>query len=111
MWVAAAADGPSAWLHPVAGGERRVLPGDLEAPLPIRWSADGKALFVVEHSDPARIVRVDVTTGQHATVKDLAPADPLARTFPFATITPDGSTYVYAYIRQLSELYLVEGLR
>jgi Tol biopolymer transport system component len=111
MWVAAAADGPSVWLHPVAGGERRVLPGDLEAPLPIRWSADGKALFVVEHSDPARIVRVDVTTGQHTTVKDLAPADPLARTFPFATITPDGSTYVYAYIRQLSELYLVEGLR
>jgi Tol biopolymer transport system component len=111
MWVAARAEGPSVWLYPIAGGERRKLPCDLQSPLPIRWSADGKALFIAERSELARIVRVDVATGQLTVVKDLTPADPLARPFPYVTITPDGSTYAYAYSRHLSELYLVEGLR
>jgi len=82
-----------------------------KAPFPICWSSDGKALFVVERGDPARIVRVDVATGKLVLIKELVPADFLAKAYPFVAVTPDGSTYAYAYLRQLSELYLVEGLR
>lgn len=110
QWVAGGGVGQNVWLCPIAGGERRELPSEQMA-VPIRWSADGKAVLIGERGEPTRIVRVDVATGQRVVVKELVPADPLARVFPFIVITPDEKSYAYACTRRLSELYLVEGLR
>jgi hypothetical protein len=42
----------------------------------------------------------------------LSPADPVGfRHCGLAKITPDGRSYAYRYWRQLSTLYLIEGLR
>jgi Tol biopolymer transport system component len=116
-WVAATGGGsgpgrgPNVWLYPIGGGERRKLPGATQVAIPIRWSADGAAVLVAEPGRPTRIVRVDVATGQRVVIKELAPADPLARASYMVVMTPDEKTYAYAYRRRLSELYLVEGLR
>ena len=55
---------------------------------------------------------MDVRTGQRTPWKKLAPAD-LAGVHDLFRVdmTPDGSYYVYSYQRDLSDLYLVEGLR
>jgi Tol biopolymer transport system component len=107
----APASGFTVWLHPIDKGECRVLAGVVPPAVPLRWSADGTAVLVAEAGPPVRIVRVEVTTGQRSVIKELVPADPLARAGSWAAVTPDGASYVYAYSRRLSELYLVEGLR
>jgi hypothetical protein len=61
---------------------------------------------------PAVVYRVDVTTGQRSLWNKLRPADPAGVEFigPIL-LTPDAKTYVYGYRRQLTDLYLVQGLK
>jgi Tol biopolymer transport system component len=117
-WVAAtgegeadAGGGPAMWLYPIAGGKRRPLPGPTSSAIPIRWSADGKAVLAVEVGRTATIVRVDVATGRRAVVRKLTPADPLASVGYYFAVSQDETTYAYMSERELSELYIVEGLR
>jgi len=61
---------------------------------------------------PAVVVKIDVTSGLRSEWKRLRPADPAGVEFigPIL-LTPDAKTYVYGYRRQLTDLYLVTGLR
>jgi hypothetical protein len=117
QWAAAVglapapASGFTVWLHPIDKGERRMLAGVVPPAVPLRWSADGAAVLVAEAGPPVRIVRVEVVSGQRSVIKELVPTDALARAGSWAAVTPDGASYVYAYLRRLSELYLVDGLR
>ena len=44
--------------------------------------------------------------------KEIAPADPAGVTGIYAAqIANDDRTYFYSYIRRLSDLYLIEGLK
>ena len=80
---------------------------------PLRWSADGKALFVAERRGAAlRVHRVDVSTGRMTLWREFAASDPAGVLgSPKVLLTPDGNSYVYAYWRDLSDLYLIDGLR
>jgi hypothetical protein len=63
---------------------------------------------------PFRVFRVDVATGRREPWLDTSPSDPAGVDTSFWTgtaLTPDGRFYVYAYVRTLSDLFLVEGLR
>ncbi len=92
-------------VRPLAGAE----PGDL----PIVSSADGRWLYVQTGSDlPAEIARIDVHSGDREVVRTLRPPDPSGVTSILRTVmTPDGGSYAYTYIRAVSALFLVEGLR
>ena len=59
-----------------------------------------------------RVDRLDVATGRREPWKELAPAD-LAGVAGVTNIvlTPDARSYAYTYVRRLSNLYLVEGLK
>ena len=86
-----------------------VEPGDLV----VGWTADDRALFVQAQGGPgARIDRLDLATGRRELWKEILPSDPtgVIRTSS-VIISPDGSFYVYAYSRVLSNLFLVEGLK
>jgi Tol biopolymer transport system component len=111
--VAAIGPDQKAMLIPVDGGETRTIEGVAEGEYPVRFSADGRSIFVWKREDvPARISRVDVVTGRRHVWKELMPADPagIVRTVN-ALVTPDGKGYAYCYDRLLSDLFLVEGLR
>ncbi len=60
----------------------------------------------------AHIERLDLATGKRTFVRDIAPAD---RTgvggISTLQLTPDGRAYCYSFMRGLSRLYVVEGLR
>ncbi len=55
---------------------------------------------------------MDVATGQQQLVKELVPADlaGLVHILPIL-LTADAKSYVYGYLRHLSELYVVDSLK
>jgi Tol biopolymer transport system component len=110
-----AARGPDQRIHlyPLEGGEVREIAGLAPEEEPIRWSADGRLLYVYRPGElPARIARLEVATGRKEPWKELIPSDPAGVvSIRPPLITPDGSVCVYSYSRFLSELFLVEGLR
>lgn len=112
-FVAAVGPDQKGYLYPLDGGEPRPIPGFHAGELPISWSSEGRFIYVYGTSEmPAVVVRIDVTSGQRSEWKQLRPADPAGVEFigPIL-LTPDAKTYVYGYRRQLTDLYLVTGLR
>ena len=100
-------------IYPINGGDPRPVPGVLKGEIPTAWSADGRSLYVYLYGGlPARVVQIDIATGQRKPLKELYPADAAGiDTISGILMTPDAKSYVYAYVRTLSDLYLVEGLK
>jgi eukaryotic-like serine/threonine-protein kinase len=116
-WIAAKRFEPGARfeLYPVGGGEPRPIPGLKKRETPLRWSGDGRSLFVRVPDPnplPARIVKLDLATGGREPWLELAPPD-RAGVGGIADIqlSADGRGYTYTYFRGLGALYVVEGLR
>jgi serine/threonine protein kinase len=102
-----------AYFYPVSGGEPKAVPGVELGEQPIQWSEDAKALYFYKPGDlPAKVYRLDLSTGHKALWKELMPSDSagVSRIGPIL-ITPDGKSCLYGYHRILSDLYLVEGLK
>ena len=102
-----------AYFYPVAGGEPKAVPGIEVGEQPIQWSDDAKAIYFYKPGDlPAKVYRLDLSTGHKTLWKELMPSDSagVSRIGPIL-ITPDGKSCLYGYHRILSDLYLVEGLR
>jgi len=102
-----------AYFYPVAGGEARAVPGIEPGEQPIQWSDDAKAIYFYRPGDlPAKVYRLDLSTGHKTLWKELMPSDSagVSRIGPIL-LTPDGKSCSYGYHRILSDLYLVEGLK
>jgi len=100
-------------LFPVDGAAPTPIPGtDLED-VATQWSADGKSVYVCRAMGPAvRVTLVNVASGESKPWKVIEPSDPagvhaVARVFP----TPDGRGYAYSFVRILSTLLEVKGLK
>jgi hypothetical protein len=110
--------GPTVFLYPVLGGPPRAVPGVEPADHLIRWDAQGKNVFLARAEGPASlsIYRLDPASGRRELWKKLGPADPtgVANNSGISdnvVLTPDGNVYSYSYKRDLSDLYVVEGLK
>jgi eukaryotic-like serine/threonine-protein kinase len=105
---------PSWCLYPVTGGEPRPIAGIEPGESPVRWSADGRFLYVrgSRFQLPLTLSRVELATGRRETIRELGPVDRAGVTsIADVFVTPDGKTCVYHYLRTLADLYLVEVLR
>ena len=111
--VAAVLSDRKGYLFPVDGGDPRPIPGFPDGFTAVGWTADGQSIFVYNPSElPAKVERLNLTTGQRQPWKMLDPADAAGITdIGPIFITPDGKSYVYEYGRTLSDLYLVEGIK
>jgi len=111
----AASVGPDhrVYLYPIAGGEPVLVAGTQPDEAPTGFSADGRSLYVFRFGEiPAKVFQLELATGKRTLWKELVPADAAGiDTVRGITITPDAKAYVYGYIRTLSDLYLVEGLK
>ena len=78
----------------------------------VRWTTDGRGLYVRTLTVPTRVDIVDIATGRRTFWKELGPADRtgVAGIAPLH-VTGDGRYYVYSYNRYTDDLYLVEGLK
>ncbi len=98
---------------PVEGGSpARELKGWQEKDRPIQVTADGSAIFIVNYNGmSAAVYRVRVDNGSRQLIKTLEMHDP-AGGFGITRVvtTPDGQYFAYNTLRQLSEVYLLQGL-
>jgi Tol biopolymer transport system component len=101
------------YFYPVEGGEPTPIPGTGPGDIPFAWSPDGRELLVRRRGEiPARIMVLDLRSGEKKPWKELIPPDPAGVTSVSPIIvTPDRRYYVYSYVRNLADLYVVEGLR
>jgi Tol biopolymer transport system component len=110
-WLAARVNGRLVQV-PVEGGEPRPVNGADPQDEPLLWRADGRVLFVRQGRLPVRVFALDVTSGQRTLLHELAPPDTVGVDAVWDTrLTPDGKSYAYVFIRSLSRLYQVTGLR
>jgi len=111
-FVAALAANGKGYLYPVDGGTPRVIPGFEPTDRPVKFSADGHALYVtVAGKLAAEVDRIDLGRGQRTQVKTYVPSD-LAGVASIGPVlmTPDAKTFIIGYPRFLSDLYLVQNL-
>jgi Tol biopolymer transport system component len=100
-------------LYPTEPGEPRPVPGVAAEDVPLRWTADGRSLYVSRLSaPPGKIELLDVATGRRTPWREFRPPDPagILQVGPIV-VAPDGSSFVYSYRRLLDELYVANGLR
>jgi dipeptidyl aminopeptidase/acylaminoacyl peptidase len=101
------------YLYPIAGGEPTPIAGVTPEDTPTAWSADGRFLYVYRRRElPAKVYRLEIPSGRKELWRELIPADAAGvSSISPPLVTPDGQSYAYNYIRTLSDLYLVEGLK
>ncbi len=100
-------------LYPIAGGELRLIPGWLPEDIWVAWAADGRSAYVY-HDDKtsAPLYRLELATGKRELITTLAPSDVAGvTTILNVRMTADGKTYGYSFARELSDLFLVDGVR
>jgi len=91
----------------------RPIIGFGEKDVPLRWTADGRSLYVSVYEDSTlKVSRLDIATGRKELVKEITPADKAGIFFtPSIRITPDGKGYIYSVRRYLMDLFLVDGVK
>ena len=94
------------------GGEPKTVP-DLnpDRDILIGWSDNSADLFI-QIGINGRIERVDVPTGQRTLLRTVGPPDRAGFQEAYVnSIRQDGKYYAYWYWKQLTTLFLVDGLR
>lgn len=108
-----ASDSELTLLYPVEGGTPVPIQGLDPRDRPIRWTADGQSMYAYHReSGITKIFRLHLKTGSRELVREIVPSDRAGVTFVEPVLfTPDGKSYVYSYFRELTSLYLVDGLK
>jgi eukaryotic-like serine/threonine-protein kinase len=112
--VAAANMKTAEWaLYPVDGaGAPRPVSGTRPGEEVLGFDDKGEGLNIYSGDLKLRIDRVDLATGKRTFVREVTPADPTGVTrISTLQLTPDGRAYCYSFMRSLSRLYMVDGLR
>jgi dipeptidyl aminopeptidase/acylaminoacyl peptidase len=99
--------------YPIDGGEPVPFRSILREEEPVRFSGDGRALFVERpRSLPLSVFRIDLASGARTHWRDFEPEDRAGLSYVRdVVLSADGSAYAYQYRRWLCELYTVEGLK
>jgi Tol biopolymer transport system component len=100
-------------LFPIQGGDPKPIATLEPGESVIRWSRDGRFLFLRKSDGPAnlRINRLDVATGRRELWKELKTPDSVGVQIVQVVMTPDGNSYACSFQRDISTLYLAQGLK
>jgi eukaryotic-like serine/threonine-protein kinase len=97
----------------IIGGSPRTIAGLEPGESVIRWSGDGRFLFLRKSEEPfaLKIERLDLASGRKEFWRELKTADPVGVNIGPIVMTPDGGAYAYSFRRDISTLYLAKGLK
>jgi Tol biopolymer transport system component len=112
--LAAVQDDGKAVCYPLDGGQTWTIPGLSDVDLLVGWSDDARHIYVRPRSEgsSSRVEKVDVESGRREQWREITPPDTTGLLGPVSiVIAPDGRSYAYNFMRVLSDLYLVTGLR
>jgi eukaryotic-like serine/threonine-protein kinase len=101
------------FLYPIQGGDPQPLNPALERnEQPLYWESDNKTLIVGTLEIPQKILRIRLGSNRRESVRQIAPSDLTGvRDINGAVFSADGKAYAYSYLRVLTDLYVVEGLK
>ena len=101
------------YLYSLDGGEPTVLPWYESTERAAGWSVDGKSAYMQPVSTlPATMTIVDIASGNRQPWKSLMPSDASGvTTIGGVRVARGGISYVYSFVRNLADLYVVEGLK
>ena len=79
----------------------------------IRWNSDGRSLLVYRRAQvPARIERLDLSTGKRVLVKEIAPPSKAGVVnIRYIAFSDDNRSYAYTFDRVLCRLASVTGMK
>jgi Tol biopolymer transport system component/tRNA A-37 threonylcarbamoyl transferase component Bud32 len=105
--------GGTCFIQRTGGGPPQAVPGLNPGDSVIRWSADGRGLYLFRADHPPyRFDRLDLASGRRDLIREVVPAD---RTgvldVGWAALTDDTKSYAYSQKRLTSQLFVVEGAR
>ncbi|HKN32916.1 MAG TPA: winged helix-turn-helix domain-containing protein [Terriglobales bacterium] len=97
----------------LAGGTPRRLTGLQDGERILGWTTDGKSIYAAGIGETENSVFViDVASGRRQLFRTFSPLDKAGLTYLGPpTITADGRYYAYSYNRQISEMFVVEGIQ
>jgi Tol biopolymer transport system component len=99
-------------LAPVEGGPHRTLTQLQKGEAVLRWSADGRELFLQKREgDAVKISRFDVSTGRKEPWQTLRVPEPGAEFIGAFALSADGKACAFSFQHDLANLYLVNGLK
>jgi len=99
--------------YPIDGSPPIEIPGVQMEELFAGWAGDSRSIFLLRTDIyPAKLCKVDVSTGARKVIKEIMPEDHVGLDSIFAVrVSQDEKGIAYSYQRSLSELYLVNGLK
>jgi eukaryotic-like serine/threonine-protein kinase len=100
-------------LFPIRGGGPKPVANLDPGESVIRWSGDSRFLFLRKQAGRASadIERLDLATGRRELWKALETPDSVGVQIAQVVMTPDGNSYAYSFQRDISTLYLAQGLK
>jgi serine/threonine protein kinase/Tol biopolymer transport system component len=99
-------------IYPVGEGSPEDVPGALDGDRAVRWMPDGKSLLISTINAPNVILTLDLATGTRKPFRTMAVPEGLTQQDVSSPVfASDLKSYVYAYTRIASDLYVVEGLK
>jgi len=100
-------------LFPLGGGDPKLIANLEPGESVIRWSGDDRFLYLRKTDGPSslRINRLDLVTGRRELWKELKTPDSVGVQIGQVVMTPEGNSYAYSFQRDISTLYLAQGLK
>jgi Tol biopolymer transport system component len=100
-------------IYPVGGGPVTPVPWLASDERVLSWTEDGRGVIAFQRSQiPAQVFSVNLTTGRREKVGEFASAD-LAGTLQIlnASVSADAKSYAYTYLRNVSRLVAIKGVK
>jgi eukaryotic-like serine/threonine-protein kinase len=98
-------------LSPIGGGNSKAI-ADLNGESVVRWSGDGRYLFLQHHEPTSiKITRLEVATGRKEPWLVVKVPEPGAAFFGRVALSADGKACATTFQRDLANLFLVRGLK
>jgi Tol biopolymer transport system component len=99
-------------IYPVADEAATAVPGTAVGERALGWLPDGKSLLIARMDAPNAVYEVEVSTGKRKLFRTFSVPDGVrAEDLSTPLFSADFKSYVYAYTRIASDLYVVEGLK
>jgi Tol biopolymer transport system component len=102
-----------AWFYPADGGQPAAVDNLESGEAVTRWSPDRRFLYVrTPGTLPVREFRVEPATGRRELFREVKPSDPAGVVSIFSVyVSADEKAYAYTCARDLSDLFLVQGVK
>ncbi|KAA0252976.1 MAG: serine/threonine protein kinase [Acidobacteria bacterium] len=109
--VVGATGGAAPTLFATADGASRAVPGAVAGEVVVAWSSASDAVYVWDRRIPARVERLDLSTGRREPAFEWRPSGSAHGLYGFLTVTTDARYFLMRFRGGSSSLAVAKGVR